>query len=132
MRLGRASSYAVFAVVYLSEHGDGTPLQGREIAESCGMPTGRLLKILQQLVRSRILASERGPSGGFRLRRPAVDINLLEIVEAIEGPIEGDVAVRQQVSGMDRARSAVEKACVQVAEFARKQLRGVSIKDLTS
>jgi Rrf2 family protein len=132
MRLGRASSYAVFAVVYLSEHADGTPLQGREIAESCGMPTGRLLKILQQLVRSRILASERGPSGGFRLRKPAADINLLEIVEAIEGPIEGDVAVRQQVSGMDRARGQIEKACVQVAEFARKQLRGVSIKDLNT
>ncbi len=132
MRLGRASSYAVFSVVYLSEKGDGTPHQGREIAESCGMPTGRLLKILQQLVRSRILASERGPSGGFRLRRPAEDISLLEIIEAIDGPIEGDVAVRQQVSGMENARTAVEKACMQVAEFARKQLKGVTVKDLIS
>jgi Rrf2 family protein len=96
------------------------------------MPTGRLLKILQQLVRSRILASERGPSGGFRLRRPAEDISLLEIIEAIDGPIEGDVAVRQQVSGMENARTAVEKACMQVAEFARKQLKGVTVKDLIS
>ncbi len=132
MRLGRASSYAVFAVVYLAEHANGMPLQGREIAESCGMPTGRLLKILQQLVRTRILASERGPSGGFRLRKPPTEISLLEIVEAIEGPIEGDLAVRQQLSGMERAKSAIEKTCVNVAEYARSQLRNVSIEDLKS
>ena len=96
------------------------------------MPTGRLLKILQQLVRTRILASERGPSGGFRLRRPAGEISLLEVIETIEGPIEGDLAVRQPVIGMERARTTVETACAQVAEFARTQLGNVSVKDMMS
>jgi Rrf2 family protein len=130
MRLGRASSYAVFAVVYLAEHSDGAPIQGREIAESCGMPTGRLLKILQQLVRTRILASERGPSGGFRLRKPPAEITLLEIVETTEGPIEGDLAVPQPITGMARPTSVVETACADVATFARTRFGKVTIATL--
>ena len=80
MRLGRAAAYAVFATTHLAEHTNGTPIQGREIAESCGIPAGHLLKILQQLVRAQILSSERGPAGGFVLRKSADEITLLEIV----------------------------------------------------
>ena len=130
MQLGRATAYAVFAVVYIAETNGKLPVQGKDIAQSCGMPGGRLLKILQQLVRSRILTSERGPAGGFRLRRPAADITLLEIIEAIEGPIDGDLLVRQGISNMERARAAVQKACTQVAEFARSHLRQISVQDL--
>jgi Rrf2 family protein len=130
MRLGRASSYAVFAVAYLAEKANGSPLQGREIAENCGMPSGRLLKILQQLVRARILASERGPSGGFRLRRPPEEISLLEIIETLEGPIDGDYAARYDIAGLEQAREQLEQACVQVAEFARNRLSTVTVRDL--
>ena len=91
MRLGRAAAYAVFATTHLAERGQATPVQGRDIAESCGVPAGHLLKILQQLVRAQVLGSERGPAGGFVLRKQPGEITLLEIVEAIEGPINGDL-----------------------------------------
>ena len=130
MRLGRAAAYGIFAVVYIAEHQAKVPMQGREIAQSCGMPGGRLLKILQQLVRARILGSERGPAGGFRLRRPANEITALDVIEAIEGPIDGEISIGAGVDNMDRARAAVQSACVDVAEFARGRLRGVSIQNL--
>lgn len=132
MRLGRAAAYAIFAVVYIAKSGKQGPVQGKDIAGSCDMPPGRLLKILQQLVRARILASERGPAGGFQLRRPATEITVLDIVETVEGPIDGDLIVGNGVSNMESARAKVSGVCGQVADFARERLGAMTIVDLAS
>jgi Rrf2 family protein len=130
MRLGRAAAYAVFATAHLAQNANGTPIQGRDIAECCGIPSGHLLKILQQLVRAQILNSERGPAGGFVLRKPATDITLLEIVEAIEGPINGDLMLRSVAAGKEQARERLEYTCQQVAGFAKALLGRTAISDL--
>jgi Rrf2 family protein len=129
MRIGRAAAYAVFATAHLAEHGNGTPIQGRDIAESCGIPSGHLLKILQQLVRAQILSSERGPAGGFVLRKPAGEITLLEIVEAIEGPINGDLMLRNVATGKARARECLEQKCQSVAAYAKDQLAQARVSE---
>jgi Rrf2 family protein len=129
MRLGRAAAYAVFATAHLAEHSTGTPIQGRDIAESCGIPPGHLLKILQQLVRAQVLSSERGPAGGFILRKPAGEITLLEIVEAIEGPINGDLLLRNMAAGAEQTRARLEKTCQDVARFAKSVLAKTTIAD---
>lgn len=132
MRLGRAAAYAVFATTYLAEHGNGTPIQGRDIAESCGIPPGHLLKILQQLVRAQVLSSERGPAGGFVLRKPATEITLLEIVEAIEGPINGDLLLRNVATGKEGARALLEQTCQDVAVYAKSVLAKAVIADFAN
>jgi Rrf2 family protein len=131
MRLGRAAAYAVFATTHLAEHANGTPIQGRDIAEACGIPAGHLLKILQHLVRAQILSSERGPAGGFVLRKPPREITLLEIVESIEGPINGDLLLRNVAAEKEKARVRLEKACQNVAEYARSVLANTVVADLT-
>ena len=130
MRLGRAAAYAVFATAHLAEHGDGTPIQGRDIADACGIPSGHLLKILQQLVRAQILSSERGPAGGFVLRRPATEITLLDVVEAIDGPISGNLQLRAVASEKEAARQQLEQTCQQVAGFAKSLLENTRVVDL--
>ena len=132
MRLGRAAAYAVFATTYLAEHTNGSPIQGRDIAEACGIPSGHLLKILQQLVRAQVLSSERGPAGGFVLRKPAQDITLLEIVEAIEGPITGDLLLRNVATGKEQTRIRLEQACQEVAGYAKSLLGKTVIADFAS
>jgi Rrf2 family protein len=122
MRIGRAAAYAVFATAHLAETASSNPVQGRDIAESCGIPSGHLLKILQQLVRAQILASERGPAGGFILRKPPAEITLLEIVEAIEGPIAGDLALRSVAAGKESVREQLERMCQDVAGYAKSRL----------
>jgi len=131
MRLGRAAAYAVFATVHLAENGNGTPIQGRDIAEACGIPSGHLLKILQQLVRVQVLSSERGPAGGFMLRKAAAEITLLEIVEAIEGPINGDLALRTVADDKEGTRVQLEEACQNVAEYAKSLLAKMHVSELT-
>jgi Rrf2 family protein len=129
MRLGRAAAYAVFATAHLAEKANGSPIQGRDIAEACGIPCGHLLKILQQLVRAQVLSSERGPAGGFVLRKPADEITLLEIVEAIEGPINGDLMLRNVASEKEHARARLEQTCQNVAGYAKSLLAQTTISD---
>ncbi len=129
MRLGRAAAYAVFATAHLAENANGTPIQGRDIAEACGIPSGHLLKILQQLVRAQILTSERGPAGGFVLRKSPDEITLLEIVEAIEGPISGDLLLRNMAQSKERARVRLERTCQDVADYAKSVLGKTHIAD---
>lgn len=130
MRLGRAAAYAVFATAHLAENRNGSPIQGRDIAECCGIPCGHLLKILQQLVRAQILSSERGPAGGFVLRKEPDQITLLEIVEAIDGPISGDLLLRNVAEAKESARARLEQTCRDVADYARSRLAGTRVSDL--
>ncbi len=59
-----------------------------ELSEWLQKPSNTLSKILQQLVRQDFLASVKGPSGGFKLLRPASSIRLIEILEAMQGPLK--------------------------------------------
>jgi Rrf2 family protein len=59
-----------------------------DIASAEDLPSSYLAKIFQSLVKKGILRSHRGAKGGFSLERPPEDITLLEVIEAVDGPIE--------------------------------------------
>jgi Rrf2 family protein len=105
MRLGRAATYGVLAMLAIDRdrdrdrdrdgdgHRDGhrrvrRGATARQIAESSGIPCEYLRKVLQRLTRARLVRSERGRTGGFYLRRSLDRITLLHVIEAIEGPID--------------------------------------------
>jgi len=89
MKISRSVVYALVATGYIAEnHEDGAILAAR-IAKEYDISLKYLLKVLQQLVRAGILKSKRGPHGGFFLARRAEDITLLQIVEAVDGPLRG-------------------------------------------
>lgn len=132
MRLGKASAYGVYATLHIAQSDREGPIQGRIIAKSCGIPVEYLLKILQQLVRAQVLSSERGRGGGFLLRKAAGQTNLLDIVEAIEGPIGSELDVKKQVIITDKARHKIEAVCGEIANHTKAKLRKTTIKQLMS
>ena len=69
-----------------------------KISKEYKIPLEYLLKILQQLVRANVLRSKRGPRGGFFLARPAETISLLEVVEAVDGPLVGHLHLAEQTN----------------------------------
>ncbi len=81
----RKTDYALRALVYLKENPD-RKIPTREIAEVLGIPYKFLTQIFLDLVRSGIVASERGSRGGMTLRVDPNKLSLLEIIEASEGP----------------------------------------------
>ena len=86
MLLSRSCEYALQALLYIAAVPTGKYVLTREIAEKCGLSYHFLGKILQGLVKNRLLSSQKGPGGGFMLAKPANEITLLEVIHAIEAP----------------------------------------------
>ena len=85
MFVTREADYAVRCVLFLSREADRT-VSANEIANSMAVPKSFLSKILQRLSKKGIVQSSQGMAGGFRLARLPDQVNLLEVLEAIQGP----------------------------------------------
>jgi len=96
MRVSRSTGYALLAVGYIAKNqGDGVVLS-QNVSNQYDIPLEYLLKILQQLVRANVLRSKRGPRGGFSLAKPTRKITMLEIIEAVDGPLTGELNLTDQ------------------------------------
>jgi Rrf2 family protein len=131
MKLSQASRYAVYAVGYLAGKGEGILVPSHHIAEACKLPVGFLLKVLKPMVDARLLQSLKGPNGGYRLAKSPAKITLLEVIEAVDGPIRGQSPLTQDGGkGRGGFDASLEKVCNQAAESVRKLLAGVRFSDL--
>ncbi len=92
MRFSLQVQYAICGVFDLAYNGHGDPVRIREISERQGIPARYLEQIFQRLRRAQIVASKRGPGGGYTLARPAAEITLREVLEAVEGPLSSALA----------------------------------------
>jgi Rrf2 family protein len=131
MKLTRASSYALHAVAYMAAQKDNNPVASHKIAKIRHIPERFLLKVLKPLVSARVLLSVKGPNGGYRLARPASEISMLEIVEAVDGPIRGLAPLSHDETD-GPLNHKLEQICKQTAEAIKKQLEKVRISDLIS
>jgi len=87
MRISKQAEYALAGAIQLAKEAP-KKLTVAQIATASGCPVPYLAKIFQQLTKTNILKSYPGHNGGFVLGRPASDITVLEVVEAIEGRID--------------------------------------------
>src|SRR5947209_2954107 len=78
MKLTRASSYAIHALVFMAAQKKNRPVASHHIAKARGIPERFLLKVLKPLVSARVLHSINGPNGGYRLARAPNEISLLD------------------------------------------------------
>jgi Rrf2 family protein len=88
MQITRQADYAVRAVLYLAELGTSERAATSTVAEEQRIPPSFLAKIISQLSIAGLLHTSRGARGGVTLAREPQDISLLEVVEAIDGPIQ--------------------------------------------
>jgi Rrf2 family protein len=129
MKLTRASSYAIHALVFMAAEKQNRPVASHLIAKARGIPERFLLKVLKPLVSARVLHSVKGPNGGYRLARAANDITILQVLEAVDGPIRGQPTFsREEANGSLNRR--LEQICTQAAEQVRKHFQRVRISDL--
>jgi Rrf2 family protein len=85
MRLSEGVEWAAHCAVLLAVLPEGSSLPAARLAEYHGVPSPYLAKSLQALGRAGIVGSRAGRHGGYHLARPAGEVTLLEIVEAVEG-----------------------------------------------
>ena len=87
MRLSHLADYAVVLMTAAARRNAGERLSATELSAETGVPLPTAQKLMGQLAGAGLLQSVRGACGGFSLARPAMQISLADIVEAVEGPI---------------------------------------------
>lgn len=88
MQITRQADYAVRAVLYLARLGNTERAATSTVAEEQHIPPSFLAKIISQLSIAGLLHTSRGARGGVTLAREPKEITLLEVIEAIDGPIQ--------------------------------------------
>ena len=87
LRLSKKADYALLAMRHLAAHAERDAMPARELAEAYDIPSELLAKVLQQLVRARLLESHQGIRGGYGLGQPAAQISVADVIQAIDGPL---------------------------------------------
>lgn len=87
MNLNQATDYAFRAILQLANQPKGAMVEAQSIAQKQVIPMRFLLKIMTALIKAGIVGSRRGVGGGYYLAKAPADITLLNVVEAIEGPV---------------------------------------------
>jgi Rrf2 family protein len=139
LKLTKKADYGLIALCHLSRRAAtsatlATPFGGtasaKDIAELYKIPLPLLSKVLQTLVRSGLLASEQGASGGYRLARAAHDITTLEVIRTIDGPIILTDCFTEQC---DQTHSCpVRQPLRKVHEGILQLLSSITVADLSS
>lgn len=101
-----------------------------EISKETQVPNSFLAKILQRLGKASLVKSKRGVKGGFELTRPPQEISLLEVIEAIQGPVAINIcAIDQALCGFS-STCTVHPVWVEIKKEVEKILRRKNFADL--
>jgi Rrf2 family protein len=101
MLINQKKQYALRAIYELARHQDGAPLKSTKIARAQAIPQRFLEIILNQLKHAGIVSAKRGYTGGFRLERPAAEITVREIFQALDEPCSPAAACVSCISNGD-------------------------------
>jgi Rrf2 family protein len=119
------SRSAVLALTELAQRAAPGPVATVEIAERRGIPLHCLEQVFSALRRAGILRSQRGVKGGYSFRRLPTDVTVLEVVEAVDGPLR-----RPDVEDGPPRRAAADELWDQARERLAELLGGVTVAEL--
>lgn len=132
MQITRQADYAVRAVRYLARQGANQRAATSTVAQEMKIPPSFLAKIISQLSIAGLLHTSRGARGGVTLARAAKDISLLDVVEAIDGPILINECVGDPTGCAFSDECAVHPIWVEVQQDLVKRLRETRFDKLSN
>lgn len=131
--LSNTSKYAIRALIYLELFSSPQKKLGiKHIAQKLDISSPFLGKILQVLVREQLLDSSKGPNGGFYLKRPAIDITLMDVVEIIDGKDTFDTCVIRTTRCDYENPCSIHDKVGPLMEELKKRFSTETIADLVS
>jgi Rrf2 family transcriptional regulator, cysteine metabolism repressor len=138
MLFSTKAEYGVRLLVELGRRGEARPVALASVAEAETLPLSYLEHLVAKLRDAGLVTSTRGAHGGYRLARPAEEIQMLEVVEALEGPVtpmecfhaerEGKVLCSHESDG-DRA-CATKMLWTRVQGGVTRALAGTTLAEL--
>ncbi len=121
MQITREADYAIRCVLHLSRCKEGSATVG-DIAEAQSIPRTFAAKILQKLSKAKIVKSVRGIKGGFRLARDPARISILDVIEAIQGPLNVNICVLDRQSCERQPTCMVHPIWVEIQILLKERL----------
>jgi len=131
MQIPRRVDYGLRAVIYLSNRDPEKCCPIVEIAKQQRVPRKFLEKIVQDLLRSGLIKSKRGSSGGYTLARPAEAISLFDVIQAIEGPLAVNACLDEHLGCDLLTRCTMHGVWSDVQRKITEMLTQTTIADLT-
>jgi FeS assembly SUF system regulator len=131
LRLSKKADYALIAMKHLAQKG-GRSTSAREIAEEYGIPIELMAKVLQRLVRTRLLASTQGTRGGYTLARLAASISVADVIQAIDGPLTVTACSTEKNSCEQYTRCSIRDPLWQIRERIVAALGTVSLAEMAA
>jgi FeS assembly SUF system regulator len=129
LRVSRLTDYATVVMTCIAAHSHDV-LSTAQIAEQTRLELPTVSKLLKALGHAGLVESFRGVNGGYRLARPAPEISLAEIVEALEGPI-GMTECSLAEGQCDReSQCGVRGSWQRISNVLERALRAVSLSDM--
>jgi Rrf2 family protein len=130
LKLTKKADYGLMAMKHLAEHGHGGACSAKDVAESYGIPTEALAKILQRLVKAGLLVSQHGTNGGYTLARRPETISAFEVIRAIDGPlfITSCITVRGECG--QSGRCTIREPLRRVNDSIEQVLKSISISEM--
>lgn len=130
MQITRATDYAVRVMVHLASRPEGETVRLSALVKASKVPASFLSKVLQRLVSAGLVNSQRGTGGGFHLRVDPEKTTLLDVVEAMEGPLQLNVCVGSGQGCSRKSWCAVHPYWQKAQAAVSKVLAGISIAEL--
>ncbi len=128
MKTSKSTEYALLSAVHIAQNYKEGSVLSHKIAKEYNIPLEYLLKILQQLTRANVLRSKRGPGGGFILDRDAKKISLLQVIEAVDGPMVANMHLSEHTN--KEFSKNIEVACDKAIGLARDAYANTSLADV--
>lgn len=130
LRMSRITDYGIVLLTHLAASDAKRTYNARELAEAAHLPLPVVSKILKVLTREGFLVSSRGIKGGYSLARPPEDVSVVDVIDALEGPI----ALTECGTGScEREASCRVRAPWQrINRVVRKSLEDVRLSDLVT
>jgi Rrf2 family protein len=132
LKLTRAADYAIRSMLYIASLPEGRVVLRSEVAEAQKIPPSFMAKILRSLAKAGLLHSSRGVHGGFTLAHPAAEISLLDVVEAVEGPLALTNCVPDPEACEHSANCPANSVWAKVQDQISDVLRSASLEALVS
>jgi Rrf2 family protein len=132
MHVTAKADYAVRAIVELADSKQGSPRKVDDVAQAQGIPVSFLENILTQLRSSGIVRSQRGPEGGYWLARPPDELNLAQVIRAVEGPLVGVRGQRPEEIEYVGSAESLQQVWIALRANLRKVLEHVTVADVAA
>ncbi|MFQ6035795.1 MAG: RrF2 family transcriptional regulator [Sedimentisphaerales bacterium] len=126
----RNTDYALRAMVNLAEHYQNQPLSTRKIAAEEDIPYQLACKLMQKLHNAKLVKSFMGPKGGFRLNKDPSSISLLQVIEAIQGPVRLNRCLLGRDVCSQQKRCKVRMKLADLGQSIKRYLGGVTLDEL--